>query len=359
MPKIIIIFLHYIYIMKKTLSKILIIYTGGTIGMIRDPETDMLKPFDFNNILYEVPELKRMDCNIEAISFREPIDSSNINSKIWKKIGDYIYKYYNNFDGFVILHGTDTMAYTASAMSFMFVNLSKPIIFTGSQLPIGTIRTDGKENLITAVEIATKKDDNGLPKLKEVAIYFENKLFRANRTTKISSDNFNAFQSFNYPVLAEAGINIKFNSDALLNIPLKELEYNDKFDNSIGTVLFFPGIDISHIEYILKHKKYRAIILITYGSGNVPISKELIDAIKKAIVNKKIILNISQCLAGTVNQKNYETGRQLYNAGVIGVYDIILEALITKLMICLAKTKNINIVKELLLDNMLGEFTKN
>jgi L-asparaginase len=344
---------------KKTLSKILIIYTGGTIGMIRDPETDMLKPFDFNNILYEVPELKRMDCNIEAISFQEPIDSSNINSKIWKKIGDYIYKYYNNFDGFVILHGTDTMAYTASAMSFMFVNLSKPIIFTGSQLPIGTIRTDGKENLITAVEIATKKDDNGLPKLKEVAIYFENKLFRANRTTKISSDNFNAFQSFNYPVLAEAGINIKFNSDALLNIPLKELEYNDNFDNSIGTVLFFPGIDISHIEYILKHKNYRAIILITYGSGNVPISKELIDAIKKAIVNNKIILNISQCLAGAVDQKNYETGRQLYNAGVIGVYDIILEALITKLMICLAKTKNINTVKELLLDNMLGEFTKN
>ena len=359
MPKIIIIFLHYIYKMKKTISKILIIYTGGTIGMIRDPETDMLKPFDFNNILYEVPELKRMDCNIEAISFQEPIDSSNINSKIWKKIGDYIYKYYNNFDGFVILHGTDTMAYTASAMSFMFVNLSKPIIFTGSQLPIGTIRTDGKENLITAVEIATKKDDNGLPKLKEVAIYFENKLFRANRTTKISSDNFNAFQSFNYPVLAEAGINIKFNSDALLNIPLKELEYNDNFDNSIGTVLFFPGIDISHIEYILKHKNYRAIILITYGSGNVPISKELIDAIKKAIVNNKIILNISQCLAGAVDQKNYETGRQLYNAGVIGVYDIILEALITKLMICLAKTKNINTVKELLLDNMLGEFTKN
>jgi len=345
--------------MKKTLSKILILYTGGTIGMIRDPETDMLKPFDFNNILYEVPELKRMDCDIEAISFEEPIDSSNMNSRVWKIIGTYIKKYYDNFDGFVILHGTDTMAYTASAMSFMFINLSKPIIFTGSQLPIGTIRTDGKENLITAIELATKKGNDGLPILKEVAIYFENKLFRANRTTKISSDNFNAFQSFNYPVLAEAGINIKFNSDALLNLPSKELEYNDDFDNSIGTVLFFPGIDLSHIEYILKHKKYRAIILITYGAGNVPISKELIGAIKKAILKKKIILNISQCLAGTVNQKDYETGRQLHNAGVIGVYDITLEALITKLMICLAKAKKISIVKELLLDNMQGEFTKN
>ena len=209
--------------MKKKRSNILIIYTGGTIGMIMDPAKKALKPFDFNQITEEVPELKKIKCNINAVSFKNPVDSSNINTSVWEKIGDYIIKNFNQYDGFVVLHGTDTMSYTASALSFMFENLTKPIIFTGSQLPIGMVRTDGKENLITAIEIAAdRKEDK--PVVQEVAIYFEYQLYRANRTTKISTEHFDAFKSYNYPILAEAGISINYNFNAL-----KKLIYGQLF----------------------------------------------------------------------------------------------------------------------------------
>ena len=266
--------------MKIQIPKILIIYTGGTIGMIQDSSKKTLKPFDFNEITNEVPELKKINCEIYAISFDKPIDSSNVNTLIWEKIGDCIYENNIHYDGFVVLHGTDTMSYTASALSFMFENFDKPIVFTGSQLPIGVVRTDGKENLITAIEIASQKENNK-PIIREVVIYFEYQLFRANRTSKVSSDHFDAFKSYNYPALAEAGIDIKYQKTHLLRKLNKEFNYKKGFDSSIGILFFFPGIDIQQIKYIVNNSDYKVVILITYGSGNLPLSKELINCLEK------------------------------------------------------------------------------
>jgi len=338
--------------MKK--PKILIIYTGGTIGMINDPETDMLKPFDFDQITKEVPELMKIKCSLDAVSFKNPIDSSNMNPKIWKKLGDYIWKNYDKYSGFVILHGSDTMAYTASAMSFMFRNLNKPIIFTGSQLPIGTIRTDGKENLITAIEIAATFK-NGASLIQEVAIYFEYQLYRANRTTKVSSEDFEAFKSFNYPTLAEAGIHIKFNERFLLRPEKKEVEYKANFKSALGIVHLFPGISYDNLKYTLGNPDFKAIILLTFGSGNAPTTPAFLKIIKDQIRKGMIFINLTQCNGGSVQQGKYETSHQLLKMGVVGARDMTLEAVVTKLMIILAENKDLDKVKEAFTKSISGE----
>ena len=325
--------------MKPSKSKILIIYTGGTIGMVEDHVSKTLKPFDFNQINKELPELKKIKCKIDAVSFKNPIDSSNVSPVIWEKIGDYINSKYNDYDGFVVLHGTDTMSYTASALSFMFQHLSKPIIFTGSQLPIGMVRTDGKENLITAIEIAASKR-KGEPIVQEVAIYFEYQLYRANRTTKISSEHFEAFKSYNFPPLAIAGIDINYNHSVLFRPPAKKMKYVKGFDTNILVIVFFPGLDTESVKEMMQNSSSKVVVLMTYGSGNIPMSDKITKLIKKQIKKGKIFLNVSQCKAGRVEQQKYETGIQLHNLGVLGVYDMTLEAVISKTMLYLHKFPN-------------------
>ena len=325
--------------MKSSKSKILIIYTGGTIGMVEDHVSKTLKPFDFNEINKELPELRKIKCHIDAVSFKNPIDSSNVSPVIWEKIGDYINSKYNDYDGFVVLHGTDTMSYTASALSFMFQHLNKPIIFTGSQLPIGMVRTDGKENLITAIEIAATKKQ-GEPVVQEVAIYFEYQLYRANRTTKISSEHFEAFKSYNFPPLAIAGIDINYNHSVLYRPSIKKMNYIKGFDTNVLVIVFFPGLDLESIKEMIQNSSCKVVVLMTYGSGNIPMSDKITKLIKKQIKKGKIFLNVSQCKAGRVEQQKYETGIQLHNLGVLGVYDMTLEAVISKTMLYLHKFPN-------------------
>ena len=325
--------------MKSSKSKILIIYTGGTIGMVEDHVSKTLKPFDFNQINKELPELRKIKCHIDAVSLKNPIDSSSVSPVIWEKIGDYINIKYNDYDGFVVLHGTDTMSYTASALSFMFQHLSKPIIFTGSQLPIGMVRTDGKENLITAIEIAASKRE-GEPIVQEVAIYFEYQLYRANRTTKISSEHFEAFKSYNFPPLAIAGIDINYNHSVLFRPSAKKMKYIKGFDTNILVIVFFPGLDTESVKEMMQNSSSKVVVLMTYGSGNIAMSDKITKLIKKQIKKGKIFLNVSQCKAGRVEQQKYETGIQLHNLGVLGVYDMTLEAVISKTMLYLHKFPN-------------------
>ena len=307
--------------------------------MVEDHVSKTLKPFDFNQINKELPELKKIKCKIDAVSFKNPIDSSNVSPVIWEKIGDYINSKYNDYDGFVVLHGTDTMSYTASALSFMFQHLSKPIIFTGSQLPIGMVRTDGKENLITAIEIAASKRE-GEPIVQEVAIYFEYQLYRANRTTKISSEHFEAFKSYNFPPLAIAGIDINYNHSVLFRPSAKKMKYIKGFDTNILVIVFFPGLDTESVKEMMQNSSSKVVVLMTYGSGNIPMSDKITKLIKKHIKKGKIFLNVSQCKAGRVEQQKYETGIQLHNLGVLGVYDMTLEAVISKTMLYLHKFPN-------------------
>jgi L-asparaginase len=339
--------------MKK--PKVLLLYTGGTIGMIENPLELSLKPFNFDQVTSEVPELNKLNCTIETIAFENPLDSSNINFKTWTQIGDEIFKNYDYFEGFVILHGTDTMSYSASALSLMFQNLTKPIILTGSQLPLGQVRTDGKENLITAIEIASKKLNNS-PVVNEVAIYFENQLFRGNRTTKVSSDDFDAFKSYNFPSLAEVGVKINFNHNYLLKNNFKEFNYVKGFDPSINIVFFYPGIIIKNVIKSIRSNSSKVVVLMSYGSGNLPIENELVEFLNSS---EKIFLNVSQCKAGKIEQEKYETGMQLKKAGVIGVKDMTLETVIVKSMLYinkypLDKDKFVNV----LLSNIAGEITE-
>jgi L-asparaginase len=336
---------------------VLIIYTGGTIGMVHNAETGALQPLNFDQISEQVPELKKFGFQLDTISFDPPLDSSNVGPEIWKDLARMIYNYYDSYDGFVILHGTDTMAYTASALSFMFSNLSKPVILTGSQLPIGILRTDGKENLITSIEIAADKED-GKSIVPEVCIYFENQLFRGNRTTKINSENFNAFKSANYPNLAEVGIKIKYNREAILYRKANDyLSLETQFDDHIAILKLFPGMNKAYVDSVLGIEGLKGVIMEAYGAGNAPDDEWFLERIRNAVDKGIIVLDITQCYAGGVSMGAYETSRLLYEAGVIGGYDITTEAATTKMMYLFGKEVSIEEIKLHLNSCLKGEIT--
>lgn len=345
--------------MKTDYPSVLLIYTGGTIGMLENPETGALENFNFDHLLRHVPELKRFNYRISSYQFDPPIDSSDMEPEFWAKIVKIINYNYDFFDGFVILHGTDTMAYTASALSFMLENLAKPVILTGSQLPIGTLRTDGKENLITSIEIAAAKNPDGTPVVPEVCIFFENELMRGNRTTKINAENFNAFRSFNYPSLAHVGIHIKYDAHIIRRPdPSRPMKPHYLFDTNVVMLTLFPGIQESIINSVLHVPGLKAVVLKTFGSGNAPQKEWFIRQLKEANERGIIIVNITQCQRGAVEMGRYETGLKLLQAGVISGYDSTPECAVTKLMFLLGHGLNQAEIRYRMNSDLAGEISR-
>ena len=337
-------------------AHVLLIYTGGTIGMIENLETGALEPFNFSHLRSNVPEMKRLNFHVDTYIFEPLIDSSEISPTKWREMVQVVKANYDKYDGFVILHRTDTMSYTASALSFMFDNLTKQIIFTGSQLPIGKLRTDGKENLITALEIAADKNIDGHPVVPEVCIYFQNLLLRANRTTKINAENFNAFTSANFAPLAEAGVNIRYNHSKVLKPDYsKDVDFYESLDDSIAVLKIFPGIPPQILSAVLNAENIKAVVLETYGSGNALSDKWFLSELENAVKRDIVIVNVTQCLYGLVAMHRYETGQSLLKAGVVSGFDMTTEAAIAKLMYLFGLKKTPGEVRELMQVPQRGE----
>lgn len=338
--------------------KILIIYTGGTIGMGKDPMTGVLEPLDFNHLVSSMPEFKLIQAEIDVRKFDPPIDSSDMDPMRWAEIVSMISNNYNDYDGFVILHGTDTMAYTSSALSFMLENLTKPVILTGSQLSIGELRTDGKENLMTAIEIASAKNAEGRPMVPEVCIFFNGKLIRGNRAIKINAEGFHAFESFNYPHLCDVGINFQYHDHHILTPDYrKPMVPHLKLDPNVIVFSLFPGIQDNIVRHVMESPDLRGIVMRTFGSGNAPHTPWIMRLLDQAAHRGVNIVNISQCLTGSVEMERYGAGFQLKAAHVISGYDSTVEAMVTKMMYLQGRYADNKKVREKLTESLAGEIS--
>ena len=339
-------------------ASILLVYTGGTIGMIENPETGALENFSFEQLKKHVPELQKFNFYIDSCQFDHPMDSSDMDAKAWRKLVDIIQRNYDRYTGFVVLHGTDTMAFTASALSFMLHGLSKPVILTGSQLPIGVIRTDGKENLLTSLEIAAAHRSDGKPMVQEVCVYFENKLMRGNRTTKLNAEDFNAFRSYNYPDLATVGIHIRYNLNAIhYDNTETPLTVYKEMNTNVAVLKLFPGIQEMVVRSVLSIEGLKGVVLETYGSGNAPRKGWLLDCLSEATNRGVVIVNVTQCKSGMVDMDRYETGYQLKSAGVLSGYDITTEAALTKLMFLFGQGLSVEEVRQGMMHSIVGEIS--
>lgn len=325
--------------------------------MVNDPETGALCPFDFDQIAKEVPEIREFDFSIDSLTLPRIIDSSDLQPELWRELCDIIVQRYDQYQGFVVLHGTDTMAYSAAALSFMLQDLGKPVVFTGSQLPIGKIRTDGKENLIAAIEIAAAEDE-GRAVVPEVAILFGATLFRGNRTTKVNAESFDAFHSFNYPPLATIGIHIHYNYAAIDYHKRQPLSISTDMDTNVAIVKLFPGMRVDVLDAVAHVPGLRGIILETYGAGNAPTSKVFLNKVRDIINEGILVYNVTQCLGGSVEMGRYETSRELLNAGVISGHDITTEAAVCKMMYLLGRYTNLEDVKKYLNNDLRGEISR-
>lgn len=337
-------------------SKVLIIYTGGTIGMMTDPRSGALKAMDLEHLEEHVPELERINVKLGAVSFEQPIDSSDMRPEGWVRIAKLIQQHYTDHDGFVVLHGSDTMAYTASALSYLLEGLNKPVILTGSQLPIGTIRTDGKENLLTAIEIAAAKEQ-GAPLVSEVAVYFEYSLYRGNRTVKVHAERFEAFRSPNWPVLAEAGVHIRYDKQALLPRRSGPLSVHERMDDHVGVIRLFPGIRAEWVEHALAMPGLRAAVLTTFGSGNGPTDAGFLAALRAARERGVVLVNATQCVGGRVEQGRYVTSKAFVDMGVVSAHDMTVEAAVTKLMFLFGQGLSLEAVAKAFTADICGELT--
>lgn len=337
-------------------SNILIIYTGGTIGMIQDPNTGALTPFNIEALYQHIPALQNFNCRIDSYCFEPLIDSSNMNPPFWIKLARVIEENYEKYDGFVILHGTDTMAHTASMLSFMLENLNKPVVFTGAQLPMGMVRTDGRENFINAIEIASARIDD-TPVVPEVTICFENQLMRGNRTNKFNAENFNAFLSGNYPLLAQMGVHIKYNTEYIFKPNFKKLKVHFNLDPNIAILKLFPGITENVVRSIINIPGLKALILETYGAGNAPTDAWFLKTLHEGIVSGITIFNVTQCKGGSVEMGKYETSVELSSIGVVGGYDITTESAVAKMMYLLGEGYSGKELARMLQTPLRGELT--